>query len=139
MAIHFIQEGKVSQAMPGAKEKEWLLRIIKSEKGVAGRINFVFMSDEDLLKVNREFLGRDTYTDVISFPYDDTKKLEGDILISLDRVMENAKRFNCTYENELRRIMVHGLLHIMGYTDGDDEHKQEMTRLEDRYLADYNE
>ncbi len=96
---------------------EWIKKIIVAEKKIVGQVNYVFLSDEDLLKTNIEFLNHNTYTDIITFDYCEDKKINSDILISVDRVKENAKKFNTLFEDELHRVMIHGVLHLCGYKD----------------------
>ena len=98
-------------------------------------INYIFCSDEFLVKVNMEFLKRDYFTDVISFDYTENGVVSGDIMISLDRVTENAGIMGISYLEELKRIMVHGLLHLIGYEDSTTELKAVMTAKEDLYLG----
>lgn len=97
-------------------------------------INVIFCSDEYLLNVNQEYLQHDYYTDIITFDYSE-EEIASDIFISVDRVAENAKEFNVTFQHELHRILIHGMLHLVGYEDKDDESKAEMTAEEDHYLA----
>ena len=107
--------------------------IIKMEKEV-GDINYIFCDDAYLLKINQEYLNHDTYTDIISFDYTDKNRLSGDIFISIDRVKENAKRFKVLFEVELRRVLIHGILHYAGYKDKTDEEKKEMREQENEKL-----
>jgi len=99
-------------------------------------VNYVFMSDEELLLVNREYLNHDYYTDVISFPLS-SDPIEGDIFISIDRVRDNATSLHISFLQELRRIIVHGLLHFLGYQDNTPEDRLSMTQKEDEYLTKY--
>jgi len=107
--------------------------IIKMEKEV-GDINYIFCDDAYLLKINQEYLNHDTYTDIISFDYTHKNRLSGDIFISIDRVKENAKRFKVLFEVELRRVLIHGILHYAGYKDKTDEEKKEMREQENEKL-----
>jgi len=97
--------------------KEWIQETIVREKKIPGQINYVFLSDEDLLKTNIEFLKHNTYTDIITFNYCENKKINADILISIDRVKENSKKFSTKFEDELHRVIIHGILHLCGYKD----------------------
>lgn len=117
------------------KTNEWIEKIIQSEKKEAGDISFVFCSDHYLLGINKEFLNHDYFTDVITFDYVEGDKISGDIFISIDRVKENAETFNVTYKNELNRVMIHGILHLLGYKDKSVQEKQLMTQKEDEYLS----
>jgi len=117
MAISFITQNITFVLKNKKAIKEWIQKIIVSEKKIPGQINYVFLSDEDLLKTNIEFLNHNTYTDIITFDYCEDKKINSDILISVDRVKENAKKFNTLFEDELHRVMIHGVLHLCGYKD----------------------
>lgn len=96
---------------------DWITRVIVSEKGSVGEINYIFCNDDYLHKINLEFLQHDTYTDIITFDNCVGNEVNGDIFISVERVIDNAKDFNVTFENELMRVMVHGVLHLLGYKD----------------------
>jgi rRNA maturation RNase YbeY len=118
--------------------KKWIKSIIESKKQITGDIAFVFCSDDYLLEVNKTHLNHDTLTDVITFDYtdDDPKQaISGDILISIERIKENATKFNQTFDNELNRVMIHGVLHLLGYKDKNDKDQEEMTKQEDLSLA----
>ena len=99
------------------KLAEWISNVISSEDFEVGEINYIFCDDIYLHKINQEFLKHDTYTDIISFDYTLGKEVGGDIFISIERVLENAEKFNEVFENELHRVMIHGVLHFMGYKD----------------------
>lgn len=101
----------------------WISAIIFSEEREEGEINFIFCDDDYLHKINLEYLQHDTLTDIISFDYCEGNFLHGDVFISVERVAENAKEFNVSFENELKRVMAHGILHYCGYKDksNDDE------------------
>lgn len=100
-----------------AKLKTWITSVVKKEKLVLGQLNYTFMSDESLLKINIEYLKHNTYTDIITFNYNESKKVAGDIFISIDRVKENAEKFKVDLQEELHRVMIHGVLHLCGYKD----------------------
>ena len=114
---------------------DWLENIIYSEKKIPGEIVFVFCDDQYLLKKNIEFLKHNSLTDVITFDYSQKNKISGDILISIDRVKENAKIYNTTFLNELNRVMAHGLLHLLGYKDKTKKDIKLMRKKEDLYLS----
>ena len=97
--------------------REWIKAIVKKEKKETGSINYIFTSDESLLKINLEYLKHNTYTDIITFDYSENKKINGDVFISIERISENAKKFDVSFEDELRRVMIHGVLHLCGYKD----------------------
>lgn len=100
-----------------AKYEEWIGNIIDSEDKTEGEINYIFCDDEYLLQKNIEFLDHDTLTDIISFDYTMGSLISGDIFISVERVKDNAADFNVSFEEELRRVMAHGVLHYCGYKD----------------------
>ena len=97
--------------------EEWLKEVISSEGKKIGEISFIFCDDEYLLEINQKYLDHDTYTDIISFDNSVGNILGGDIFISTERVMENAGNFNVSFDEELKRVMVHGVLHFCGYKD----------------------
>lgn len=108
----------------------WIERVVVLEGFVVGEINYIFCDDTYLNRINKEFLNHDSFTDIISFDYSLGKQISGDIFISIERVLDNAGKYNVTFENELRRVMVHGVLHYMGYKDKTIEEKKIMTLKE---------
>ena len=135
--ILFFSETKfqLSQKRP---LKNWLGKVIKQENMQIGDINIVFYNDEQLLKLNKQYLHHDTFTDIITFDYSEKNTLHGDICISVERVKENAQKFNYAFEEELRRVMAHGILHLCGYKDKKNEDKQLMTQKEESALLLFN-
>lgn len=117
-----------------AKYEGWLSRVIESEDKTEGEINYIFCDDDYLLKMNEEFLDHDTLTDIISFDYTMGNLISGDIFISVERVKENAGDFNTSFEEELRRVMVHGILHYCGYKDKTEEDSQVMRAKEEEKM-----
>jgi rRNA maturation RNase YbeY len=134
MAINFIKEDRDPERIKRKLIKKWLGEVIKGENKETGVTNIVFCSDDYLLQVNKEFLKRDYLTDVISFDYSKGNTISGDILISIDRVKENAAENGVLFLEELKRVMVHGVLHLIGYNDDTKENKRIMTGREDLYL-----
>jgi probable rRNA maturation factor len=117
------------------KFRKWIVFIIEQESSKAGVINFIFCNDTYLLKLNKDFLQHDTLTDIITFDYsDEFEGISGDIFISTERVYENAKELGLSFHEELVRILAHGVLHLLGYEDKDDDLKQIMTMKENFYL-----
>ncbi|KIC61805.1 rRNA maturation RNase YbeY [Chryseobacterium taiwanense] len=116
----------------------WLKDIILSEEKKLGEINYIFCDDEYLLKVNQDYLQHDYYTDIITFDYVKGKTISGEIFVSLQRISDNASTLSKDYEEELRRVLAHGILHLCGYKDKTEEEEKEMRRKEDHYLAKYN-
>jgi len=114
--------------------KIWLREIAMRENKRIQDLNIVFYDDEQLSILNRKFLNHDTLTDVLTFDYSKKNILEGDICISIERVKENAEYYNCTFEEELQRVMVHGILHLCGYKDKKNEEKIIMKKKEEEAL-----
>ncbi|MCU0353772.1 MAG: rRNA maturation RNase YbeY [Cytophagales bacterium] len=113
----------------------WLKQIVEREGKQVEALNYVFCSDDYLLDVNRQYLDHDYYTDIITFNQsEDSAALEGDIYISIDRVRDNAESLGVTFEEELRRVLCHGLLHLCGYDDHTDADRAAMREREDFYL-----
>ena len=115
----------------------WLLDVINKEEKAIKEVSFSFCNDKELLKVNQEFLSHDNLTDIITFDYTDSSGIIGEILISTERVKDNALDFDQPFDVELRRVMVHGILHLCGYKDKSDDEKILMTKKEDFYLSRY--
>lgn len=123
--------------MPEIDERRlnrWIKAVAADYGFSVGNINYIFCSDERELAVNREFLGHDYYTDVITFDYSTGTTLNGDIFISLDTVRSNAEMVGTTFEDELRRIIIHGVLHLTGQGDKTPETKEQMTAKENKAL-----
>ena len=97
--------------------KLWIAKVLQLQKKQVGQINFLFTNDEEILKKNIQFLKHNTYTDIITFNYCKDKIINGDIIISIDRVKENAEKFKSDFEEELKRVLIHGVLHLCGYKD----------------------
>ena len=124
--------------MPALDERKlnrWIRAVAADYGFTVGQINYIFCSDERELEVNRQFLGHDYYTDIITFDYSTASTLNGDIFISLDTVRSNAEEVGCPFEQELHRILIHGVLHLTGQGDKTPETKVEMTAKENRALA----
>lgn len=115
--------------------QRWIRAVAAGYGFSVGELTYIFCDDERELAVNREFLGHDYYTDVITFDYSTQDVVSGDIFISLDTVRSNAEMVGATYEHELHRIIIHGLLHLTGQADKTPETKTEMTRKEEAALA----
>jgi probable rRNA maturation factor len=108
----------------------WLNRVVLSENFNLGLVVYAFFNDKELKDLNIKHLGHDFYTDILSFDETTGKNVQGSIAISVDRVKENAKTYSVSFENELLRVMAHGVLHFMGYNDSNKEQKIEMTNKE---------
>ena len=118
--------------------REWLAQIIRKHKKTIGEINVIFCSDEYLLKLNEQYLGHDTFTDIITFDFVEDKKISGDIFISADRMKENAKLFHVEQTAEMHRLIAHGILHLLGYKDDTQKNKKQMTEQEEIALSWWN-
>jgi len=117
------------------KTRKWLKAVIANEKKEFRQIDIILCSDDYLRALNKKYLSHDYFTDVISFNYTEADiKISGDIFISLDRVRENAQKFEKEEDEELRRVMVHGVLHLLGYNDVNRSEKEIMQENEDFYL-----
>jgi len=114
---------------------DWLSAVIVSESKNEGEINYIFCDDEYLHKINVEYLNHDTLTDIISFDYTVGNELNGDIFVSVERVADNAKDFNVSFEEELKRVLAHGILHYCGYKDKSDADAELMRSKEDEKIA----
>ena len=112
----------------------WINDVIVSEKHVLGDLIFAFFSDEDLRQINIKHLKQDYYTDVISFDASESGRVSGNIAVSIDRVKENAKTYDSSFDNELYRVMVHGVLHCDGYNDNTKEEKERIRKAENLKL-----
>ena len=134
--IYFSSED-VSFTVPfPIKTRRWLRSVITDRGFTLQQLNYVFCSDEFLLQMNKDYLDHDYYTDILTFDSSDEEGVvEGDIFISIDRAADNASQFGVSFESELRRLLVHGVLHLSGQLDKTEEEETEMRRLEDYYLA----
>ena len=117
---------------------QWISSVISTEEFKEGDINYIFCDDDYLHRLNVEFLNHDALTDIISFDYTVGKELHGDVYISIERVEENAQDFNVDFDDELNRVLVHGVLHYCGYKDKSDDDAKEMRAKENRYLSKLN-
>jgi len=116
------------------KVKNWINQILKQENKSSGNISYLFCSDDYLLNINKQFLKHDFYTDIITFDYSSTEKIEGEIFISIDRVKENATTFKQPFQMELMRTIIHGVLHLCGYKDKKPADKKKMRLKENEAL-----
>jgi probable rRNA maturation factor len=114
--------------------KDWITNVIHSENKTEGEINFIFCDDEYLLEINKKHLNHDYYTDIISFDYSIGNELHGDVFVSIDRIKENALLFNVSFEEELKRVIIHGILHYSGYNDKTDQDVKLMRSKEDEKI-----
>ncbi|MFL5751758.1 MAG: rRNA maturation RNase YbeY [Bacteroidia bacterium] len=135
MAITF--NSQTSGFSPKGKPaiRNWVKIIAKKEKRDCGNINYIFCTDEELLRMNIQYLNHKTLTDIITFDYSEGVKIAGDIFVSVERIEENAKKYKVEFENELHRVMIHGVLHLCGYKDKTPKDKKQMRKKEDEALA----
>ena len=134
MSINFFKEDISVKIIEQKKIKSWIKFAIENEGFFCGDLSFIFCSDDYLLKMNKEYLDHDYFTDIITFNYVEDKNVYGDIFISVDRVKENANEYSVSFEEELKRVIIHGVLHLIGFDDKDKSLKLQMTQKEDEYL-----
>jgi probable rRNA maturation factor len=114
--------------------RSWLERVMSAHHYYPGQVDFIYCSDNYLLEINKEYLSHDDFTDIITFNYNIGQQISGDIFISVDRVTENAADLNLPFEKELARVMIHGVLHLLGYNDKSPEEQEKMRTAEDYYM-----
>jgi len=131
IAFHFKSELVIQKKTDYA---DWINRVVDSEGFSVGQIDYIFCTDDYLLKLNKDYLNHDTFTDIITFDYTEGKIISGDIFISTDRVHDNAKKFDVEFSNELKRVMSHGILHLAGFGDKSKEEKDIMRLKEDEKI-----
>lgn len=134
--IAFQSEGIIFRFQKQRKTATWLKAVAKDEGKVIESLDYIFVSDAFLAKLNKKYLDHDTYTDIITFDYSERKgPIIGEIYISIPRVRENAKKFKQPFDRELRRVVVHGLLHLLGYGDKTPRQSTQMRRKEEACLS----
>jgi probable rRNA maturation factor len=134
-AISFYSEQVAFSLANERQITDWFKESCKQENRSLGEVSVIFCSDEYLLKMNLDHLQHDYYTDIITFDYSSGPDVSGDIFISIDRVAENATSFKTDFIDELHRVMIHGVLHLIGYKDSEAKDKSEMSSKEDYYLS----
>ena len=133
--FNFLEKAPLRNRVP---LKRFLAELCRAEGYTLRSLSIVFCSDDYLLEVNRTYLNHDFYTDIITFDYsDEPKVIDGELYISVDRVMENSTTYSVTAERELHRVIFHGLLHLCGYTDNTKKAKEQMRAREDLHLSNY--
>ncbi len=134
--IRFFTEDISHKLVSQTKMKQWIKSIVEAEGFTLGTVSYVLCSDEYLLQMNKQYLDHDYYTDILTFDNSESDtEIEGDIFISLERVKENAVSESASPEEELRRVLAHGILHLCGYDDHTAGEKEEMRKKEDYYLT----
>ena len=134
MAISFHSESIPFDLKQKIRHKQWIRTYIKFHKQLPGDLNFIFTSNERLRLMNREYLNHNYFTDVITFDYTDLDLTAGDIFISMDQVKQNAEFYRVGLEEELRRVMIHGVLHLMGFNDSSSAEIRSMREKENEAL-----
>ncbi len=135
-SIHFFEEDIKFLLKDKRKLRNWFRATILEEGGMPETLNFIFCSDNYLLNINTSYLNHNTFTDIITFDLsDDNQSVSGDIFISIERVKENAKTFKIAFQKELHRVLIHGILHLLGYKDKTPPQENEMRSKEDYYLS----
>ena len=135
MAINFHEKDESAGIKNKNLLKKWLKDLIVLEHASPGQINIVLTSDNNVLKLNNKYLSRNYLTDIITFDYTENQVIAGDLFISVTRVRENSEKFDVTFKKELKRVIVHGVLHLLGYGDRTQKEKSLMQQMEDRYLT----
>ena len=138
MAIIFHLDSGAGRLNQRKRIKQWIKEVIEEEKRNTGQINIILSTDAYLLKLNKKHLSKNYYTDIITFDYSEQKFLNGDLFISVERVRENAVKYGATEEEEMLRVIIHGILHLLGYDDSNDEEKKAMIKKEDLCLRKYH-
>lgn len=138
MAISFHAEDIDFRLKPQKHIKESIKELINNERKKMGNINFIFVSDNKILEINKQFLNHDYVTDIITFDYCEKNMISGDLFISIDCVKSNALKYHVPFENELTRVMIHGILHLLGYNDKLPDEQIVMKRKEDEFLVSFD-
>lgn len=137
--VSYQNEGVELPGLDFAKVSRWLVEVASDYGRKIGDLVYLFCNDEKILEVNREFLSHDYFTDIITFDYSEGKKVGADIYISLDTVASNAEEFGTSYDEELKRVIVHGLLHLCGLKDKSPEERKQMEAAENKALILFQE
>jgi probable rRNA maturation factor len=114
--------------------ERWISFVVENEKFQLGDLNIIFTSNDYLLKINQDFLNHNYYTDVITFNYNIESQISGDIFVSIDQIQINSKELGIEFVNEVSRVMIHGVLHLIGYNDSSESEVREMRKMEDKAL-----
>lgn len=135
MALHFLSGDLRYNLKNKNTFRKWINSEILSHGYKQGQINIIFCSDEYLLEINKKYLNHNYYTDIITFNYNTGKNIAGDLFISIDRIRENAENFHSGFVEEMRRVIIHGVLHLLGFSDHLPDLKSEIHRMEDEALS----
>lgn len=135
-SIHFFKEDIRFRLLHKTELCKWIIRAVQNHSFQLSELNFIFCSDKYLLQLNKKYLNHNYYTDIITFDNSlEKKKISGDIFISVDRVKANAEKFKTTFKDELHRVIIHGVLHLLGFNDKSEKDKRVMKRMEDEWLS----
>ena len=135
-AINYFSQKPRFKLKNSSKTSSWIKKTIKLEGATLISLNYIFCTDEYLRQMNIQFLNHKTYTDIITFNYNPSEtEIEGEIYISIDRVRENSETYNTDFPTELNRVIIHGVLHLLGYNDKNKSQKKAMREKEDSYLS----
>lgn len=136
MAIDFFYQKEDFQLTNEEWTRTWIEKVLNVHGYKSGTLQYIFLSDDDLLEINRSYLEHDYYTDIITFPLGDKEgRLDSDIYISVDRVRDNAQNYACEFKDELDRVMIHGILHLCGWKDKTEEEERTMRQKENEALS----
>lgn len=135
--IDFFNEDSDFRLENAERIENWIIKTIESHDKIVGDIAYIFCSDDYLLKVNQDYLNHDYYTDIITFDYSENGIISGDIFISIDRITDNAKQLNQEFNQELLRVLIHGVLHLLGFKDKSPEEEKLMREKEDEAISVY--
>lgn len=135
--ITFLAEDIQFKIKTTAKYKAWIRRTIEMHGHKAGDIAYIFCSNQYILKINQQYLNHDYFTDIITFNYNDDLTISGDIFISIDTVLENALEYKVSFDDELKRVMIHGILHLLGFDDHAEEDRIIMRQKENEALNNF--
>ncbi len=133
--IDFFYEEVSEKQIDEKRVQTWISKVIVDYNFLLGPINYIFCNDDYILDINKKYLNHDYYTDIITFDYCEDKTISGDLFISLDTVLSNSQAFNTSYSHELHRVIVHGVLHLLGFKDKTNQEALEMRKLEDKALS----
>ena len=133
-SIQFFKADVAFRFLGRSKISKWILKVVDKEGAKLTSLNIVFCSDEYLLNINRQYLNHDFYTDIITFDYSEKKKLSGELYISIDRIRDNARSLGVTFQQELNRVIIHGVLHLLGFKDKTPAQSKAIRKKEDECL-----
>lgn len=134
MSIYFYYEDVKLRIAETGRIKRLIGEVIEKEDKISGDLSFIFTTDLNLIEINRKFLSRNYFTDVITFDYSGNGIISGDIFISVDTVKKNSINYKVSFKDELLRVIIHGVLHLLEYRDANNEERREMRRMEDRWI-----